>query len=155
MSKRLPSPFGQCWYCVINKKSKETLKTIVTLNLIWLESLKLKLHFCTSREEESPQRGKGAQSLNFPDGKFQRTKKFRTKCVNHFCDKKMRKIANMMSTSKEYVLFLKHFHLWWHNHSTQILYWKLQWNADWASTQRSNRSGCFTEPLSTKTTYNK
>ena len=33
--------------------------------------------------------------------------------------------------------------------------WKLQSYADCASTHRSKRSGCFTDDLSTKITYNK
>ena len=34
---------------------------------------------------------RGPKSLNFPDGKFQCAKTFWTKCVNRFCDKKVRK----------------------------------------------------------------
>ena len=30
---------------------------------------------------------RGPKSLDFPDGKIQRAKTFRTKCVNRFCDK--------------------------------------------------------------------
>ena len=40
---------------------------------------------CALRNDEAVQRG--PKSVNFPDGKIQRAKTFRTKCVNRFCDK--------------------------------------------------------------------
>ena len=39
-------------------------------------------------------RPRGPKSLNFPDGNFQRTKTFRTKCVNRFRDKCIKKCVN-------------------------------------------------------------
>ena len=49
---------------------------------------------------------RGPKGLNFPDGNFQRVKTSQTKCVNHFRDKKTRKLFSRQKKYAE-ILFVK------------------------------------------------